>query len=706
MNTSISNVITAIQACISSNDRLDAIYDACSKFDHNITTTHDAEIAMGADIALFKHLPLLMIKKQRISHQFEKKLLEDKEARRVKVEKEKEAKTLTMKMKEQVDMMLDCDNMSTGSDNGHGDGNGHGNSNINARTNTNTTTTTATTTTNDNININTNHKYVAILEEISNTFTALEMVLRCSAESISTCYARIGDELLQILIDFIQELSVDLSRVALLSQQQSSSSSGSRSGLQLSPSSQSSTESHPRSRSPTTVTENNTTQQDLDRSSKTSTPTTSCDGEESLEGETTTKEKSSSSKQQQQVPTSPISSTNNPSVQTASTVILKTCTKIIGHFARVGSLTETLANTGGLLDTLCDVITISHNINSNSTGATTTSTTDNGNSSSCSVSSTSTPNETNNNNNNIPIEATLNSLWIIANLACSAENMILMSRNHKITETLFEIASHPNSYEENECQNMDIDRFINLIRTRSVAVRGILNLSWAQENKVPFTENVTLVDDLLRIASHRKSPWAGSGRGVSGILLQSRRHACGTLRNLAAAPRKCKRRLCRLKGGQFLESLADVARNDYDAEVRDKIHATLFNLVSADTAKMFTEKKSVLDVITSAATCPEQKGEDGVTTAQNNRTANTDRGSRKMAENTLRSLEKALPEDDEGYDALRPTLSRFDSQIAMNRSISNLGSVTISVTNLGTLPSISNFSLGDMSHTNINPEMV
>ncbi len=617
-------------------------------------------------------------------------------------------------------MTLDnSDNMSTSSDN----------ANANNKIN------------NDSINIDasTNHKYVAILEEISNTFTALEMVLRCSTESISTCFARIGDELLQILIDFIQELSVDLSRAALLSPPLSSSSSSSSPSSSPTTTNAATVTAENRPRSPTTVTAGNSSnntavdskmttmeeqqrQQDYDRSSKTSTPTASCDG--SIDG--STKEKSCSLlKQQQQTPMSPISSTNNPSVQTASTVILKTCTKIIGHFARVGSLTETLANTRGLLDTLCDVITISNSITTSSTAN------DNvgsgsgrgrgrgsgGNSSNDSVSSTSTRTENNNssnNNNKIPIEATLNCLWIIANLACSAENMILMSRNRKITKTLFEIASHPNEYEENDCSDMDIDRFINLIRTRSVAVRGILNLSWAQENKVPFTENVTLVDDLLRIASHRASPWAGSGRGVSGILLQSRRHACGTLRNLAAAPRKYKRRLCRLKEGRFLEALADVARNDYDGEVRDKIHATLFNLVSADTAKMFTEKKDVLDVIISAATCPEEKEDDvavaGGSAAQNNHNRNgtisSDRGSRKMAENTLRSLEKALPEDDEGYDALRPTLSRFDSQIAMNRSISNLGSVTISVTNLGTLPSISNFSLGDISHSNLNPETV
>ena len=150
-----------------------------------------------------------------------------------------------------------------------------------------------------------------------------------------------------------------------------------------------------------------------------------------------------------------------------------------------------------------------------------------------------------------------------------------------------------------------------------------------------------------------------------------------------------------------MDILANIARHDHDSEVRDKIHATLFNLVSADTAKLFTEKRNVLDVITSAATAVEEKDDNDNSDVNAN-----DRGSRKIAENTLRSLEKALPEDDEGYDALRPTLSRFDSQVGINRTNSNLGSVTISLTNLGALPSISNFSFGSISNANLNPESV
>lgn len=535
----VNDVISGIQTCITSHDRLEAIYEACIKFDHDIQSVHDTEISMGADIALFKHLPLLILKRQGI----------DSTAAKL--------------------------------------------------------------------------EYVSIMEEISNTFTALEMVLRCSADSISTCFARIGVELFPILLEFIQNLLTDFSEAS----KTNTNIVGSQNSSKL-----------PKGGTPT--------DQDLhevDRRSSSSTPSHSSNGSiKRLDPEAST------------------NTTDDPERETsswkvASMVTIKTCTKIIGHFARVGSLTESLANTPMLLDTLCSVIM---------SGG-----------SSC---------------NSVPIEAKLNCLWVIANLACSAENMVLMSEHSQIRETLFEILAHPTVDEENDCD--DINEFIKLLRTRSVAVRAVMNLSWAQENKIPFAENIDLVENLMRIASHRTSKWAGSGRGVSGILLQSRRHACGTLRNLAAAPRKYKRRLCRFKSGNFLDELADIAKHDHDIEVREKIHATLFNLVSADTAKLFTEKKTVLDVIIAAATIDEK---------DTNSPKNYKRGSRKTAEETLRSLEKALPEDDVGYDVLRPTLSRFDSQIGINRTNSNLGSVTISITNLGALPSISNFSFGDISTTNL-----
>lgn len=551
------SVTLAIQTSVSSKDRLDSIYEACAKFDHGIEAAHDAEVAMGADIALFKHLPFLLLKKNRI----EREILNHSKVK--KAEKNGSASgTLS------VDMAA------------------YG-----------------------------KFDHITIMEEISNTFTALEMVLRCSADSVSTCFARIGTELLPLIIDLIHEL---MTSDTFQSQSQ-------KNPPPLSPSSLEHGDKH-----------NNDSKQKSNFQSGGSGGTGSTDsstvsGGNDIQGKAMTESTDSGNG---------ADASNNPKY--VSNVILKTCTKILGHFARVGSLTETLANTAGLLSLLNNIITAPED--------------------------------------EIPIEAKLNSLWIVANLACSADNMTMMTRHPRLIKTLTQIASHPSKHDEGNCE--EIVQYISLLRARSIAVRAILNLSWSHGNKVPFAENADILEALLCTASHRKSSWAGTGKGVSGILLQSRRHAAGALRNLAAAPRKYKRRLCRFRSGSFLDTLADIAKNDYDDFVKEKIHATLFNLVSADTAKIFTEKKDVLDVIVSTATSN--------CTDENSCSSLEKEDARAIAVRTLRSLEKALPEDDEGYDILRPALSRFDSQITINRSISNLRSVSVSVTNLGTIPSISN----------------
>ncbi|GFH46902.1 hypothetical protein CTEN210_03376 [Chaetoceros tenuissimus] len=295
--------------------------------------------------------------------------------------------------------------------------------------------------------------------------------------------------------------------------------------------------------------------------------------------------------------------------------------KILGHFARVGDLTTKLASTPNLLSTLKDMADLPlHSL--------------------------------------IPIEARFNSLWIIANLACSSQNMIKMAKEPGLVDTLVTVASHPTEKEEEEAEN--VIEFLKVVRSRSIAIRAILNLSWAHENKVALIEHPNLVEILLKSASHRESEWSGNGKGVSTILLQSRRHAAGALRNLAAAPRRYKRRLCRnMRDGRFLEVLSLIAKSDPDAVVRDKIHATLFNLVSADTAKLFVETKSVLDVITEASNANEDLVSKHSSDCASSRT---------MALQTLRSLEKAIPEDEADYDLLRPALSRFDSEVGLAKS--------------------------------------
>merc|ERR1712232_1335935 len=100
-----------------------------------------------------------------------------------------------------------------------------------------------------------------------------------------------------------------------------------------------------------------------------------------------------------------------------------------------------------------------------------------------------------------------------------------------------------------------------------------------------------------------------------------------------------------------------IAQNDPDSTVRDKIHATLFNLVSADTVRLFVNKKDVLQVIADAATNGEYFSDgDG-------------KDSCSMATRTLKTLERAMPEDEDGYDMLRSIIQRFEEKMNGEKSV-------------------------------------
>lgn len=106
--------------------------------------------------------------------------------------------------------------------------------------------------------------------------------------------------------------------------------------------------------------------------------------------------------------------------------------------------------------------------------------------------------------------------------------------------------------------------------------------------------------------------------------------------------------------------------NDPDSTVKAKAHATLFNLVSADTAKLFTRKKDVLDVIAREAmsSSTDEKEESG-DSAQT------------IAKRTLRTLEKAIPSDEEGYTLLKPLLKKFDSRYDSAVTLSSISPMPI-----------------------------
>jgi len=414
-----------------------------------------------------------------------------------------------------------------------------------------------------------------IKEEIRDTIKAIEMTYRCSANSIAIAFNRTGSELLPLLINEIQEeLGMGANSFAIL-------------GV------------HHKPLDETTETKNS--REAICRSS-------SEDSEENCNASI-----------DDQVPVYPsgiISHRHRHRQQQTNHHHLKSCTKIIAHFARSGSLTERLANSKGLFSTLQYMI--------------------------------SSPEDA----GIVPLEAKLNSLWILANLACSAENMIMMARNPDLIKTIVEVISHPNKEDEENVEG--VTQYWELLKCRSIGLRAILNLSWAHENKAFFSEDLRLVEALLSTAKHRSSKWGGHGMGVSGVLLQSRRHAAGALRNLAAAERRTKRHLCRLRSGQFLDEISDIAK-DVDSDVRDKVHATFWNLVSADTAKLYTQKKDVLDIIVREAMTT------GSLVERND-------SAQVMAARTLRSLEKTIPEDEEGYKVLKPILCKFESTLDSDSS--------------------------------------
>lgn len=529
-------IITNIQQSVSRTSRCDALSAACESFNHNDEGLHDEEIEFGVDLALCKHLGYLLFQKTMMKH----------------------------------DEYQDCN---------------HSN-NYNHHYNDEPVEISILP-----VDNSTGGREEQMEEELSQTCKAMEMVYRCSADSIHSSFNRIGKDLLPLLIHIIQQDLDDRN-------------------LPLTSSTPSPHDNHHHNKNTTT------------------TPTAhkNNDDDDSI----TTASSVHATEQRQESSnhhTHHISSNNhkNKHLLAKKDLCLKSCTKIMGHFARVGALTEPLAYHPKVLSTLKRLVSCYHRT---------------------SVAA-------------VPIEARLNALWTIANLACNVENMVMMACHPGLIDTLLQVSKHSPQEDPQQPQQVDdnntnnILEYMELLRSRSIAVRAILNLSWAPENKIPFAEHTDLVHTLLRTVIHRTSSWGGHGKGVSAILLQSRRHAAGALRNLAAAPRRTKRFLCCQSKNSFdlLKKLADIAQNDPDQAVKDRIHATFHNLVCADTAEIYTANQDVMKVLQEAAS----KG--------NARINYQAQDSHNMALRTLRTLEKAIPEDLDAYKTLRPIIDSVEDSL-------------------------------------------
>lgn len=211
----------------------------------------------------------------------------------------------------------------------------------------------------------------------------------------------------------------------------------------------------------------------------------------------------------------PITPPNDSSQNEEGDKMLRRATKILGHCARAGEDTKPMAHFPGLLGSFVNLIALRpYSL--------------------------------------VPWEARLSALWTIANLACNADCMQMMACTPGLVDALVDIACRPLR------SNDPVETAIEVLRSRSIASRAILNLSWKPENKVLLSDHKALIDLLAELTVHRSaSPNISKSRTVQEILVTTRRHAAGALRNLAAAPRRVKIFLCSYKDGHLLDVLTD-----------------------------------------------------------------------------------------------------------------------------------------------------
>jgi len=296
--------------------------------------------------------------------------------------------------------------------------------------------------------------------------------------------------------------------------------------------------------------------------------------------------------------------------------MLEKIAKILGHFARVGAATRSLAHFPGLLGSVLNLINIR-------------------------------PFEA------IPWQARLSCLWVVANLACNTENMQMMMCTPTLINSLVSLLARPLDAGASLQSTMEV------LRSRSITTRAILNLSWLPENKTPLATNFALLQQLVTFAIQRDHPFRKS-KTIQDIVLQTRRHSIGAVRNLAAASRKTKILLCEYDKGKVLEILTDAALNDDDANVRDLTFAAIHNLAIQDTAEMMVKRPSLVMALKNQLLTEEEAG------APPN-------DPKSHASSTLLVLERSITPDMDAYENLRMLLDAVNPTPTMpDQSVQNV----------------------------------
>ena len=207
-----------------------------------------------------------------------------------------------------------------------------------------------------------------------------------------------------------------------------------------------------------------------------------------------------------------------------------------------------------------------------------------------------------------------------------------------------------------------LEKTMEVLRARSIASRALLNLSWPPENKIPMAENMALVQLLCQLAIERDPPFRRS-RTMQNIMVQTRRHAVGCIRNLAAAPRRSKIGLCDYNNGKILDVLTEAAVNDNDQRVIDLAFAAIHNLAIHDTAEMMVDRAALVLALKNMMLADDEEEVDQQLEDNNKASRNSPKS---HASSTLLVLERSITPEMPSYEYLRELLDSINPTCTTN----------------------------------------
>jgi hypothetical protein len=190
-----------------------------------------------------------------------------------------------------------------------------------------------------------------------------------------------------------------------------------------------------------------------------------------------------------------------------------------------------------------------------------------------------------------------------------------------------------------------LETIMEILRAKSIASRALLNLSWSPENKILMSDNPPLVETLTELALERRAPYRKS-KTMQEIMLHTRRNSIGALRNMSAAPRRCKVALCRFNSGKLLDTMTDVALNETDQHAVDIAFACIHNLAIHDTAEAMVDRPALVLALKNVLLEDDMDDEGGE--ARNSRKSH--------ASSTILVLERSITPEMPSYENLRELL--------------------------------------------------